>query len=85
LAGHPSLQEVLGPCEDDFRGIKIFLLKRFVILNGVGASPPQNCTQLLYIKTSVVPVTVGHNPPVPVEGLDGDLRTSITILRTSKS
>jgi hypothetical protein len=36
------LQEVLGPCEDDFRCIKIFLLKRFIILNGVRASPPQN-------------------------------------------
>jgi len=47
----PMLQEVLGPCEDDFRCIKIFLLKRFVTLNGVGASRPQNCTPLLYIKT----------------------------------
>jgi hypothetical protein len=50
LAGHPSLQEVLGRCEDDFRCLKIFLLKRFIIVNGVTASPPQNCKELLYIK-----------------------------------
>jgi hypothetical protein len=28
-------------------------------------------------------MTVGHNPPVPVEGLDGNFRTSIRSLRTS--
>ncbi len=48
LAGHPSLREVIGPCEDDFRYIKIFLLKRVIIFNGVRASPPQNCKELLY-------------------------------------
>jgi len=53
LAGHPSLQEVLGPCEDDFRCIKIFLLKHFIILNGVRRSPLQNCKELLYIKNII--------------------------------
>jgi hypothetical protein len=45
-----SLQEVLGPCEDDFRCIKIFLLKRFIILNGVRASPPQNWKNSFILK-----------------------------------
>jgi len=53
LAGHPSLHEVLGPCEDDFRCMKIFLLKYFIILNGVRRSPLQNCKELLYIKNII--------------------------------
>jgi hypothetical protein len=50
LAGQPSLKEVLEPCGDDFRSIKIFLLKCVIILNGVRASPPQNYKEVLYIE-----------------------------------
>jgi hypothetical protein len=51
LVGRTSIPPgSLWACEDDFRCIKIFLLKRFVILNGVRASLPQNCKELLYIK-----------------------------------
>jgi hypothetical protein len=53
LAGHPWVDEVLGPGGDDFRCIRIFLLKRFIILNGVRASRLQKCKEVLYIKSII--------------------------------
>jgi hypothetical protein len=50
LVGRTCIEEVLGLCGVDFGCIRIFLLKRFVILNGVTASAPQNCKDLLYMK-----------------------------------
>jgi hypothetical protein len=50
LVGRTCIEEVLGLCGVDFGCIRIFLLKRYVILNGVAASALQNCKALLYIK-----------------------------------